>query len=147
MVFPHHFSLSKFQTTPHFWQHLVDAAGRDTTATSSCTYASRSIRAVNLGMLFRLVVEPTHLKNMLVKLEPALVHQMFLVCFFVVGETRGFARVNHLKRPQKIEKKSQTINKGHLLRYLTIFRGPIFPCNFRCLWWTPGADGEIAASA
>ena len=75
---------------------------------------------------FRLVVEPTHLKNMSqIGTSPCTPdvfgESVFFCCW---GKPRGFARVNHLKRPQKIEKKSQTINKGHLLRYLTIFRGP-----------------------
>ena len=29
--------------------------------------------------------------------------------------------------------------------YLSIFRGPIFPCNFRFLWWTPGVIVDIVA--
>ena len=26
--------------------------------------------------------------------------------------------------------------------YLSIFRGPIFPCNFRSLWWIPGSSSS-----
>ena len=42
--------------------------------------------------------------------------------------------LNHLKQP--LQKIGETLHHQGTC-YLSIFRGPIFKCNFRFLWWTP----------
>ena len=47
---------------------------------------------------------------------------------------------NHLKQPKK-NRRNPTSPRDK--RYLSIFRGPIFPCNGWFLWWTPRTDSVV----
>ena len=45
---------------------------------------------------------------------------------------------NHLKQPKKNRRNPTSLRDN---TYLSIFKGPIFQCNIRFLWWTPKMKG------